>query len=221
MQLDWFCTLKHTLSLSLSLVSAQRNATQRMRLYVRQVTSWGGSVVRDPATGKHHLYVAVISGPNGSFCGLNSWGSHSTVVHAESSSGPEGPYANQTVIVHQEGHNPQAILFKGRWVVFHIGQGSAPGSPVAPCPKPLPPTPPPPSLCATHPAPQGYTCHQDTCGGPTPSSGRDCGAYIQPASVGLPDCTGGDCAAFVASACDKALGCKSFSLESVYVTPSA
>ena len=24
-------------------------------------------------------------------------------------------------MVHQEGHNPQAILYKGKWIIFHIG----------------------------------------------------------------------------------------------------
>eukprot|EP01050_Picozoa_sp_SAG11_P030069 SAG11_NODE_8735_length_981_cov_1.390023_1_plen_55_part_10 len=51
------------------------------------VTSWGGNVLLDNSTGLHHLYVMEIAGPNGTSCGLISWGSHSTIVHAVSKSG--------------------------------------------------------------------------------------------------------------------------------------
>ena len=54
-------------------------------------TSWGGNVILDPATGLHHLFVAEISGPNGSQCGLAAWGSHSTISHAVSKTGLQGP----------------------------------------------------------------------------------------------------------------------------------
>jgi hypothetical protein len=90
------------------------------------VTSWGGNVLRDNATGYHHLYVTEIAGPNGSSCGLVSWGTHSTVVHAVSQSGLAGPYKKASTVVGHEGHNPQAVRFGGRWVLFHIGSGSSP-----------------------------------------------------------------------------------------------
>ena len=58
------------------------------------VTSWGGSILTDNATGLHHLYVSEIAGP----CGLVSWGSHSTVIHAVSKT-PEGPFVKKSVAV--------------------------------------------------------------------------------------------------------------------------
>jgi hypothetical protein len=87
----------------------------------------------------HHLYVAEISGPNDTQCGLASWGSHSTISHAVSTAGVSGPFVKRSVVVAQEGHNPQAILYKGTWAIFHIGNGSPPGTPVSPCPGPPPP----------------------------------------------------------------------------------
>ena len=32
------------------------NTLVLMILFLWQITSWGGSVVRDPSTGKHHMY---------------------------------------------------------------------------------------------------------------------------------------------------------------------
>ena len=84
----------------------------------RNVTSWGGNVLADNSTGLHHLYVTEIAGPNGTSCGLISWGSHSTIVHAVSTSGIAGPYVKKSVAVGHEGHNPQAIRYKGQWVIF-------------------------------------------------------------------------------------------------------
>ena len=200
------------------------------------VTSWGGNVLEDKATGLHHLYVTEIAGPNGSSCGLVSWGSHSTVVHAVSKSGLAGPYKKASVAVGHEGHNPQAVRVGDRWVIFHIGGGSAPGTPVSPCPAPPPPScssfhseaqcppkrclwkgraciappppPTPPALCAKLTAPKGYTCTGDTCGGPSPSSGHSCGAYL---TVPTLTCTD-DCAEQMAALCDKDSKCHSFSL---------
>lgn len=41
--------------------------------FAPNLTSWGGNVVVDPTTGHHHLYAAVIAGPNGTSCGLSNW----------------------------------------------------------------------------------------------------------------------------------------------------
>lgn len=73
----------------------------------------------------------------------------------------------------------------------------------------LPPTPP--ALCATQPAPKGYTCKGDTCGGATPFTDGNCGEYIS-----VPTCAGGDCASTLADLCNKDPACNSFSLENVY-----
>ena len=114
------------------------------------VTSWGGNVLKDEKTGHHHLYVTEIAGPNGTSCGLVSWGSHSTVVHAVSTSGLAGPYAKVAVAIGHEAHNPQAVRVGGKWVIFHIGGGSAPGTPLSPCPAPPRPRPPPPPSCSSY-----------------------------------------------------------------------
>jgi hypothetical protein len=195
-------------------------------------THRGGNVLRDNQTGLHHLYVTEIAGPNGTSCGLASWGSHSTIVHAVSKNGLAGPYAKASVAVGHEGHNPQAVRVGRKWVIFHIGGGSPPGTPISPCP--TPPGPPPPScdsfhsqsacppkrcawnggkctsvkgLCGTQMAP-GYYCQGNYCSGATPSSGKNCGTYLS-----LPNltCTK-NCAAEVAALCDKDIRCHSFSL---------
>ena len=38
----------------------------------------------------------------GTFCGLISWGSHSTIVHSVSKTGMQGPYVKQGVAVWPE-----------------------------------------------------------------------------------------------------------------------
>ena len=63
------------------------------------VTSWGGNALLDNKTGLHHLFVTEIAGPNGTSCGLISWGSHSTIIHAVSTQGIEGPYEKKAVAV--------------------------------------------------------------------------------------------------------------------------
>ena len=95
------------------------------------VTSWGGNALLDNKTGLHHLFVTEIAGPNGTSCGLISWGSHSTIIHAVSTQGIEGPYEKKAVAVGHgtsiafqthdgshtlnvgvdpaEGHNPQTV----------------------------------------------------------------------------------------------------------------
>lgn len=202
------------------------------------VTSWGGNVLVDNSTGLHHLYVTEIAGAN---CGLVSWGSHSTIIHAVSENGMGGPFEKKSVVVNVEGHNPQTIRYKGNWVIFHIGGGSAPGKPVKPCPGPPPPActayktratcpsarcewkdgsctappppPTPPALCATQDKVDGYSCKGDTCGGPKPRpGGHNCGPYI---TVPTLSCKS-NCATELAALCDKDPKCHSFSLENKY-----
>ena len=207
------------------------------------VTSWGGNVLVDDATGLHHLYVTEIAGEN---CHLVAWESHSTIVHAVSQTGMGGPFVKESVAVNVEGHNPQAIRYKGGWVIFHIGGGSAPGTSVKPCPGPPPPgcptykthnacpidrcrwndgagctTPPPPplpptppALCASQNKVEGYSCKGDTCGGPA-GVARSGHNCGAYATVPTLACTS-DCAAKVAALCDKDPACRSFSLENKY-----
>jgi hypothetical protein len=197
------------------------------------VTSWGGNALKDAATGLHHLYVTEIAGLN---CGLVSWGSRSTVVHAVSAAGLAGPYMKASVVVGHEGHNPQAVRVGGKWVIFHIGSGSAPGPPLPPCPGP-PPSPAPacgsygsigtcpaarcrwtagkctglphPGGLCGHQFAKGYTCEGNTCSN---CGGANCGPYLS-----LPNLTCVDnCAEEVGALCDDDPHCHSFSLENVF-----
>eukprot|EP01043_Picozoa_sp_COSAG02_P007506 COSAG02_NODE_225_length_28184_cov_16.570981_7_plen_435_part_00 len=197
------------------------------------VTSWGGNVLLDNSTGLHHLYVTEIAGPNGTSCGLISWGSHSTIVHAVSKSGIAGPFVKKSVAVGHEGHNPQTIRYKGQWVIFHIGSGGGTAGTVPPCPAPPPPPcgsydskpscptrcewvggackapplpPTPPALCATQATVEGYSCTGDTC---VNCHGSNCGSYLTVPNL---SCTR-DCATQLATLCDKDPRCHSFSLE--------
>lgn len=201
------------------------------------VTSWGGNVLLDNSTGLYHLYVTEIAGPNGTSCGLISWGSHSTIVHAVSKSGIAGPFVKKSVVVGHEGHNPQTVRYKGQWVIFHIGSGGGTAGTVPPCPAPppprcgsfgsksscpatrcewkggvcaaTPPPPPPPALCATQAVVKGYSCTGDTC---VNCHGTNCGAYL---TVPTLSCAN-DCATQIAALCDKDPRCHSFSLENAF-----
>jgi hypothetical protein len=128
------------------------------------VTSWRGNALRDNASGLHHLFVTEIAGPNNTHCGLISWGTHSTIVHAVSSTGMGGPYIKKGVAVQHEGHNPQTIRFNGEWVIFHIGDGSPLGTRLSPCPAPSPPPCPSYTSKATCTAPRCvWTAITDSC----------------------------------------------------------
>jgi len=69
------------------------------------LTTWGGSVVRDPTTGMYHMYASAMAGED---CGLDAWESNSMVLHAVST-GPTGPYSLSGVAVPVYAHNPQVV----------------------------------------------------------------------------------------------------------------
>lgn len=89
-------------------------------LYRREnVSSWCASTLRDDA-GVWHAVVAQMS----DHCGLNSWQTNSQLVHVTSSSGPEGPYVNESLIRLPFSHNPKiARAPDGTFLIFHIGCG--------------------------------------------------------------------------------------------------
>lgn len=87
---------------------------------LHNTTSWGGSVIADPSTGKFHMYVAeMING-----CGMSTWSTNSIIRHAVSDT-PTGPYAQKEVVMSYFAHNPTAITAPdGTHLIWHIGCGT-------------------------------------------------------------------------------------------------
>jgi hypothetical protein len=81
-------------------------------------SSWGGSVLRDAATGLHHLYYSRFE----LGCGLMVWGNNSVCAHATSAS-PAGPFVDAGLALPLWCHGPKAALLPGGGglVLFHIG----------------------------------------------------------------------------------------------------
>ncbi len=87
-------------------------------------TTWGGSIVLDPAGGLYHMYVAEMMNE----CPLSTWGQNSRCTHATSPT-PEGPYVFADVAVANWCHNPSISatrLPNGTYLyaLFHIGDGT-------------------------------------------------------------------------------------------------
>ena len=86
--------------------------------YVPNVSSWGGSILRDDA-GLYHLFVAQMQTG-----GLTGWGSESECVHATSTR-IGGPFYKQSVLVPKECHGPVVLRAPqdGEYLLFHQGDG--------------------------------------------------------------------------------------------------
>eukprot|EP00039_Didymoeca_costata_P015947 m.277655 g.277655 ORF g.277655 m.277655 type:complete len:506 (-) comp16312_c0_seq2:50-1567(-) len=180
--------------------------------YNPNTTAWGGNIVKDNATGLHHLYVTDI----GADCGLHEWQSHSQVAHAVSSTGPLGPYVKKGIAVPHQSHNPQALQYNSSlWLIFHIFPGAGPPSGnCTPGPPPPPPPPSPPThFCSSLTTPEGYTCYEKTCGGDKPGVGPNCGPYLDIPPI---NCTIYDkqCAVIASDICNRTASCHSFSIRS-------
>lgn len=88
------------------------------------LTTWGGNVLRDASTGKHHIYVSAMT--NG--CPLSTWTQNSRIDHAVSDT-IEGPYEFVDVAVPTWSHNAAPIALKdGTFAIVHIGTGEGPPS---------------------------------------------------------------------------------------------
>jgi len=113
-------------------------------LYRREgVSSWCASTLRDDA-GVWHAVVAQMADN----CGLNSWETNSQLVHVTSTSGPAGPYANETLIRLPFSHNPKLSRAPdGTFLIWHIGCGDNTTHRMGNCSGGVsPPPPPPPSV---------------------------------------------------------------------------
>ena len=86
------------------------------------LSSWGGNVARDPATGLYHLYAAAMT----KHCNLGAWTSNSEVIHAVADA-PEGPFSLNDVALRPWHHNPQVLRHPdGTWLLFTIGTAGVP-----------------------------------------------------------------------------------------------
>ncbi|KAI1497765.1 hypothetical protein F5X99DRAFT_395743 [Biscogniauxia marginata] len=91
-------------------------------------SSWGGHIIQDPVdTNLFHLVTSQMA--HG--CGLGGWKPFSTIIRAESRSGPRGPYVFAQEIFGTFHHNPTTIYSPadGRYLLYCIGRDiEAPGS---------------------------------------------------------------------------------------------
>ena len=89
-------------------------------LYASNSSSWGGSVIQDPVSGRFYMYVAAFA--NG--CGLDSWTCNSACVIAESDT-VQGPFKITATALGPFCHNPTVhVAPDGTIVLFHIGSGT-------------------------------------------------------------------------------------------------
>ena len=90
---------------------------------LKNITTWGGNILYDNATGTHHLYVSRMSND----CNLVSYTTNSRIDHAVSSTGPTGPYAFHDVAIPTFSHNAAPIVLPdGTYAIFHVGAGTGP-----------------------------------------------------------------------------------------------
>ena len=84
-----------------------------------ETTSWGGSVNKDPASGKFVMFAAEMAQK----CTLGQWTTNSQVVMATSTT-PTGPFAREGIAIPPWSHNPEAVLAPdGTWVIYTLGPG--------------------------------------------------------------------------------------------------
>ncbi|KAI1332333.1 hypothetical protein F5Y16DRAFT_420449 [Xylariaceae sp. FL0255] len=84
-------------------------------------SSWGGQIIQDPLDKTlFHLIVAQML--NG--CGLSGWKPFSTVIRAESRTGPTGPYNYAQMLFGTYHHNPTTFYSPAdkRYVLYCIGK---------------------------------------------------------------------------------------------------
>lgn len=89
---------------TLDLLPAQRYSGYHYKDDDRNISSWGGPVLRDDNTGHYHMYIAEMT----NHCGINSWTLNSQIVHA-SSIDPLGYYQRDEVVWPPFAHEPDVI----------------------------------------------------------------------------------------------------------------
>eukprot|EP00035_Acanthoeca_spectabilis_P000400 m.73039 g.73039 ORF g.73039 m.73039 type:complete len:418 (+) comp10188_c0_seq1:1-1254(+) len=86
-------------------------------------SSWGGSAVQDPKTGRWYLGVDEMS----EHCGLGTWHTNSHCIIASSTTdSPGGPYVREMVVVDPWCHGSSLAVepLSGRWIFGHMGSGA-------------------------------------------------------------------------------------------------
>ncbi|KAI0908280.1 hypothetical protein F4823DRAFT_498648 [Ustulina deusta] len=84
-------------------------------------SSWGGHIIQDPSDKKlFHLITSQIA--HG--CGLAGWRPFSTIIRAESKTGPRGPYTFAQTLFGTFHHNPTTIYSPadGKYLLYCIGR---------------------------------------------------------------------------------------------------
>ena len=83
-------------------------------------SSWGSKIVHDPHNSKlFHLFLAEFTDG----CGLDYWSPYSRIIHAESTSGPIGPYTFSNQVVGTFAHNPTVVYSPADklYLLYYIG----------------------------------------------------------------------------------------------------
>ena len=82
------------------------------------LSTWGGSVVVDPATGYYHMWASRMRGN----CGIGTWLSNSEIVHAVSTGGPAARYTTTRVVWPLWAHEPTVSRAPtGEFVMYWSG----------------------------------------------------------------------------------------------------
>lgn len=81
-------------------------------------SSWGGSIIADPAGSLWHMYVSRMAG----HCGLNAWQQNSELIHATSTD-PVGPYVYNSTVLPHFAHGPSVRKTPDGYMMMHLGCG--------------------------------------------------------------------------------------------------
>jgi hypothetical protein len=101
---------------TLALLPAARGAGLHSLDSGANTSSWGGSVLRDEATGQWHMWASEIT----AHCGINAWTYNSRIVHATSAT-PLGRFERDAEFAGVFSHEPTAVRdpTSGEWAVFY------------------------------------------------------------------------------------------------------
>lgn len=84
------------------------------------ISSWGSKIVQDPVDKNlYHMFAAQFSHN----CGLDYWAPYSTVIRAESRTGPAGPFTFADEIIGHFAHNPSVVYSPEtkEYLMYYIG----------------------------------------------------------------------------------------------------
>lgn len=83
-------------------------------------STWGSKIIHDPKNRTlFHLFLAEFTDG----CGLDYWSPYSRIIHAESTSGPAGPYTFSNSVVETFAHNPTVVYSPADklYLLYYIG----------------------------------------------------------------------------------------------------